>query len=139
MIWKATSLDEYSQIAEKLFSKYPDQRIFLFHGDMGAGKTTFIKQIIHYLGSEDKGSSPTFGIVNEYSGVDSVIYHFDCYRLKSEEEAESIGWFDYLDSGSFCLIEWPERVESILPEEFVLVKIQNDNGERIISAEKINH
>jgi tRNA threonylcarbamoyladenosine biosynthesis protein TsaE len=138
MQYVANDLFDYPKIVESILTKFPTERIFLLHGEMGVGKTTLTKCFLKSIGAEEEGASPTFGIVNEYKGRSNPIYHFDCYRLKSEEEALSIGWFDYIDSGNYCFIEWPERVEEILPEEFVLLKLRLDNGIRIIELEKIS-
>lgn len=136
MNWEAYKLEDYQVIANDLIQSFPNHRIFLLHGQMGAGKTTFTKRLIETLGVEEPGSSPTFGIVNEYEYPGGLAYHFDCYRFNSEEEAEGIGMYDYLDSGNYCFIEWPERIESLLPEHFVLVKINVQNGVRKITAQE---
>lgn len=129
MIWSAKSLDDYKTIASELITKYSSHRVFLLHGDMGAGKTTFTKRLISHLGVKESGSSPTFGIVNEHEYPEGKAYHFDCYRLQSEEEALGIGIIDYIDSGDYCFIEWPERIEGLLPENFILIKITVNNKE----------
>jgi len=105
------------------FSK--QNTIFIFEGEMGAGKTTFIKSICAQLGIEDLVSSPTFSIVNEYkSRMGNVVYHFDFYRIKNLNEAYDIGYEEYFYSGNICLIEWPEKIEELLPEKYVKVKIE---------------
>ena len=112
--------------------------IIAFYAPMGAGKTTFTTALCHKLGvKEDAVSSPTFSIVNEYRTADgSSIYHFDFYRISRTEEAFDIGFYDYVDSGSLCLIEWPENIEEILPEETlkVHIKVMPDES-RVISWE----
>lgn len=118
-------LDNIGQAAEQFLKETAGQTIIAFYAPMGAGKTTFTTALCHRLGvSEDAVSSPTFSIVNEYrtSGGDSI-YHFDFYRITRVEEAFDIGLYDYLDSGSLCLIEWPENIEQILPEETLKVTI----------------
>lgn len=118
-------LDNIGQAAEQFLKKTAGHTIIAFYAPMGAGKTTFTTALCHRLGvSEDAVSSPTFSIVNEYrtSGGDSI-YHFDFYRITRVEEAFDIGLYDYLDSGSLCLIEWPENIEQILPEETLKVTI----------------
>ncbi len=118
-------LDNIGQAAEKFLKETAGHTIIAFYAPMGAGKTTFTTALCHRLGvSEDAVSSPTFSIVNEYrtSGGDSI-YHFDFYRITRVEEAFDIGLYDYLDSGSLCLIEWPENIEQILPEETLKVTI----------------
>lgn len=118
-------LDNIGQAAEQFLTETAGHIIIAFYAPMGAGKTTFTTALCHRLGvSEDAVSSPTFSIVNEYrtSGGDSI-YHFDFYRITRVEEAFDIGLYDYLDSGSLCLIEWPENIEQILPEETLKVTI----------------
>ena len=117
----------------------PDERIIAFHAPMGAGKTTFTTALCQALGvREDAVSSPTFAIVNEYrSARGESIYHFDFYRIERLEEALDIGLYDYLDSGALCLIEWPENIEPLLPEETLHVQIDVDpkDGSRTLSWE----
>ena len=117
--------DELSSIAKKLLDKYGENRIFAFFGEMGVGKTTFIKVICAQLGITDEVTSPTFSIVNEYIRPDGErVYHFDFYRIKLEEEAYDLGYEDYFYGGSYCFIEWPEKVERLLPAETVRVSIE---------------
>jgi tRNA threonylcarbamoyladenosine biosynthesis protein TsaE len=106
---------------------------------MGAGKTTLIKALCHELGSTDYVTSPTFALINEYStSKGSVIYHFDFYRIKKIEEAFDLGYEDYIYSGNYCFIEWPEMIESLLPEGIVEVRIQEiEKGIRIVNAKKV--
>jgi tRNA threonylcarbamoyladenosine biosynthesis protein TsaE len=108
------TVEEIEIVVTDLLKIAENCKVWLFHGDMGSGKTTLIKAICQSLGVKSVMTSPTFSIVNEYEGKD-VIYHFDCYRLKNEEEAYDIGLEEYLDSGKLCLIEWPERIPSLLP------------------------
>jgi len=126
-------LDELDSAAQKIIQFASDKKIFLFYGDMGAGKTTLIKAICHHLGTTDNVSSPTFAIVNEYSITNSVIYHFDLYRLKYQYEAMDLGFEEYLHSGKYCFIEWPEKIPDLLPEHYVSIKIQaaDDNSRRV--------
>jgi tRNA threonylcarbamoyladenosine biosynthesis protein TsaE len=109
------TVDDLEKVVRDLIKTAEDRKVWLFYGDMGAGKTTLIKAICKELGVHSVMTSPTFSIVNEYEG-NEVIYHFDCYRLKNEEEAYDIGLEEYLDSGRLCLIEWPGRIASLLPE-----------------------
>ena len=112
--------------------------VFAFFGKMGAGKTTFIKALCEELGVTDIVNSPTFSIVNEYQSdvLNEPIYHFDFYRIKKLEEAYDMGAEDYFYSGHPCLIEWPELIEDILPEETVRVEIaEMENGQRIVRFE----
>lgn len=99
--------------------------VWLLHGEMGSGKTTLVKHLVKELGIERLVTSPTFSIVNEY-GQDgkSSVYHFDLYRIKNEAEALDLGFEEYLASGNLCLIEWPEKVKTLLPDQFFEVKIQ---------------
>ncbi|MCR5050342.1 MAG: tRNA (adenosine(37)-N6)-threonylcarbamoyltransferase complex ATPase subunit type 1 TsaE [Paludibacteraceae bacterium] len=109
-------------------------RVFAFDGQMGAGKTTFIKKLCEEMGTTDVVNSPTFAIVNVYDVVrpyPGEVYHFDCYRLKDIREAIDFGAEDYLYSGNYCFIEWPEMIESLLPEDTVYVRIvPQENGDR---------
>jgi len=129
-------LSQLKEIAAKLLQNFPAGRIFAFYGSMGAGKTTFIKVICRQLFVRDIVNSPTFAIVNEYlreSG--GSVYHFDLYRLKSWQELLDIGYEDYFYSGNFCLIEWPEKIENLLPDDTVRVKIElsAERDQRIIT------
>jgi len=106
--------------------KYSGQdRIWIFYGEMGSGKTTLIKAIAHQLNVDDNVHSPTFSIVNEYRNFnDDVFYHFDFYRIENETEAMDIGIEEYLDSGDLCFIEWPQKIPSLLPEKFLKIEIR---------------
>ena len=113
--------------AKELIAAFPSSRIFAFYGSMGAGKTTFIKVICHYLEAVDIVQSPTFAIINEYvTQQGESLYHFDFYRIKKIEEVFDIGYEDYFYSGSYCFIEWPELIEKLLPENTVKVYISGD-------------
>jgi tRNA threonylcarbamoyladenosine biosynthesis protein TsaE len=119
------SVDNLDKVAIKLLNTYPDKRIFAFYGKMGSGKTTFIKSLCKISGVTDIVNSPTFSIINEYKtdGGDSI-FHFDFYRIKKQEEVLDIGYEDYFFSGSYCFIEWPGKVENLLPENTVRVIIE---------------
>lgn len=112
-------------------------RVFAFEGQMGAGKTTFIKKVCEEMGTIDVVNSPTFAIVNVYDveqPYKGEVYHFDCYRLKDIREAMDLGAEEYLYSGNYCFIEWPEKIEALLPEDTVYVKIvPQENGDRIMT------
>lgn len=125
--------------ARQMLNCFPDDRIYAFYGAMGAGKTTFIKALCRELGSQDNITSPTFALINEYStGDGSVIYHFDFYRIKKLEEAFDLGYEDYIYSGNYCFIEWPEMIDSLLPEGIVAVRISEvENGSRLVVANKM--
>ena len=118
----------------ELLSEHEPHRVFAFDGVMGAGKTTFIKQMVKEMGSMDIVNSPTFAIVNVYDVElphKGEVYHFDCYRLKDIREAIDFGAEEYLYSGDYCFIEWPEMIEALLPDDTVWVKIiPQENGER---------
>lgn len=119
------------QAAHDFIAAMDDRTVYAFRGEMGAGKTTFIKAICTELGVEDEVNSPTFAIVNEYrSATAELIYHFDCYRIKKEEEALDMGFEDYMDSGALCFIEWPENVEELLPGDVVnvFITVNEDNS-----------
>ena len=134
---KIPSVKALKTVADKLISAFPEQRVFAFYGKMGAGKTTFIQSICKELGTNDNVTSPTFALINEYKTNDlSSIFHFDFYRIKDIEEAFDLGYEDYLYSGQYCFIEWPEKIESLLPEKFVEVHIEVDEHEnRLITAQ----
>jgi len=125
--------------ARKLLNYFPEERVFALYGGMGAGKTTFIKAICHELGSADYVTSPTFALINEYTTSDgAVIYHFDFYRIKKLEEAFDLGYEDYIYSGNYCFIEWPEMIESLLPEGIIEVRITEvEHGKRLVVAAKV--
>lgn len=114
-------------------------RVFAFDGQMGAGKTTFIKKLCDQMGSADVVNSPTFAIVNVYDVEQPYrgeVYHFDCYRLKDIREALDFGAEEYLYSGNYCFIEWPEKIEALLPEDTVYVRITPlENGDRQLVVE----
>lgn len=130
------NLDAINAAADEFIHEMGDETVYAFYGDMGAGKTTFINALCHRLGvSDDPTGSPTFAIINEYRSdtTAELIYHFDCYRLENLEEAMDIGVEDYLDSGALCLIEWPDRVEDLLPLDTVRVDIRvNEDDSRDI-------
>jgi len=137
MIIDIDSLDKINDAATKFVAQMGNNTVFAFHGEMGAGKTTFIKAICEKLGVEDQITSPTFAIVNEYrSNSGELIYHFDFYRIKDESEAFDFGYEDYFYSGSICFIEWPEKVESLLPNDIVNVTIsEKENGIRFVDID----
>lgn len=131
-------LQDIGRAAEEFLSQIGDHRILAFFAPMGAGKTTFTSALCHCLGVRDDAvSSPTFAIVNEYrTGSGEPMYHFDFYRITKIEEALDIGFFDYIDSGCLCIMEWPENIEDILPEETLRVSITvNPDLSRTISWE----
>jgi tRNA threonylcarbamoyladenosine biosynthesis protein TsaE len=129
-----SSESQLEKVAGDLLQFAGSQRIFLFYGEMGAGKTTFIKALCRRLGVSEGMSSPTFSIINEYLARDGKkIYHFDFYRIKSEQEAIDAGVEEYFDSGSYCLIEWPEKIINLLPEPGIRVEIRTEGTNRQIT------
>ncbi len=131
---KIESLDKIDEAALEFIRAMGDNTVFAFHGDMGAGKTTFIKAICENLGISDTINSPTFAIVNEYrSDSGELIYHFDFYRINKIEEVFDFGYEDYFYSGSLCFIEWPEKVDTLLPKDTVnvYVKVQEDGSREV--------
>ncbi len=121
--------------AKEFIAAMDDRTVFAFHGKMGAGKTTFIKAVCEELGVEDVINSPTFAIINEYRSEETgeLIYHFDFYRINKLSEAEDIGTEDYFFSGALCFIEWPEKIEELLPGDVVEVNItENADGTRTV-------
>lgn len=124
-----------------ILNVYPNARVYAFEGQMGAGKTTFIKQLCEQMGSTDVVNSPTFAIVNVYDverPYKGEVYHFDCYRLKDIREAMDFGAEEYLYSGNYCFIEWPALIEPLLPEDTVHVKIvPQENGDRLLTIDDL--
>lgn len=133
------NLEALPQAAHSFVELMGDYTVFAFNGEMGAGKTTFIKALCEALGVEDDiTNSPSFSIINEYrsDSTAELIYHFDCYRLENEQEAEDIGVEDYFDCGALCFIEWPERIADLLPYDTVKVSITvNDDESRMVNVE----
>ena len=132
------SLSEIDAAAEEFLRRTAGHRLIAFHASMGAGKTTFITALCRRLGvRSDAVSSPTFAIVNEYrTASGEPVYHFDFYRITKLEEALDIGLYDYLDSGARCLMEWPENIAPLLPEDTLAVSIEADpDGRRTLSWE----
>ena len=126
-------LEHISEAARKFIQHIGEHRVFAFYGKMGAGKTTFVKAVCEQLGVDDVITSPTFAIVNEYSGKTQV-YHFDFYRIKKLEEVYDMGYEDYFYSGALCFIEWPELIEDLLPDDAVRVSIaEQEDGSRLVT------
>ncbi len=131
---KIQSLDQIHEAAHRFVEAMGDNTVFAFYGKMGAGKTTFIKAVCEELGVSDVITSPTFAIVNEYrSDSGELIYHFDFYRINKIEEVFDFGYEDYFYSGSLCFIEWPEKVDTLLPKDTVnvYVKVQEDGSREV--------
>lgn len=133
MTFTVQHLNELDGVADQLLKVGQAHAVWLLDGPMGAGKTTLVKALCRRLGVINTVQSPTFSIVNEYVTADGEpIYHFDCYRLKNEAEAFDIGIEEYFDSGALCLVEWPERIVSLLPAESWTVQIRLEGETRII-------
>lgn len=130
---RLTHLNQLAEAAQKLLQLHVGKKHFAFEGEMGAGKTTFIKEICKALGSTENISSPTFSIVNQYSTARGIpIYHFDFYRLKNEQEAFDMGYEEYFNEKAYCLIEWPEKIKGLLPKDIIQVRIEVNNQVRTI-------
>ena len=132
------STDDLSSIAKQIVKDGQSNKLIAFVGELGAGKTTLIGNICHYLGVNEYLGSPTFSLVNEYELKNkSGIYHFDCFRIQSDEEMLDIGWDEYLQQEKWILIEWPEKIKNILPDHFLLVNIKVDRNKRRIDWEML--
>lgn len=132
------SLETIREAAKAFIAAMDDRTVFAFYGAMGAGKTTFIKALCEELGVEDVINSPTFAIVNEYRSetTGELIYHFDFYRINKLSEAEDIGTEDYFYSGALCFIEWPEKIDELLPGDVVNVRVaENADGSRTVEVD----
>ena len=117
------SLHQLEEVAQKILDEKPN-KVILFHGEMGVGKTTLIKQLCRNLGVTNATSSPTFSLVNEYETIaNQLVYHFDFYRLNKETEALDMGIDDYLYSGNWCFIEWAEKIPNLIPESHSVITI----------------
>lgn len=129
------SLDTIHETAKRFIEQIGERKVFAFNGNMGAGKTTFIKAICDVFGVQETVNSPTFSIVNEYETADGqIIYHFDCYRINKIQEALDLGAEEYLYSGNLCFIEWAENIAPLLPDSLVNVDIEEvESGKRKVS------
>lgn len=135
---EVNGLADLARAAKEIVDFTINDRFFIFEGDMGAGKTTLIKSICKELGVQEVVSSPTFSIVNEYEANGRTIYHFDFYRIKNLQEAFDIGYEEYFYSEHICLIEWPEKIEELLPDHYVKIVIHTlDENTRRLSISKI--
>jgi tRNA threonylcarbamoyladenosine biosynthesis protein TsaE len=118
------SIDQLEEVTQQILDQNPN-KVILFNGEMGVGKTTLIKQLCKTLGVEEATSSPTFSLVNEYQSIkNQTVYHFDFYRLNKESEALDMGIEDYLYSGNWCFIEWSEKIENLIPEQHSIITIK---------------
>lgn len=125
----AHNLEELKTVASHILTFSVSKKIFIFYGEMGAGKTTLVKELCRQLGVKEQASSPTFSIVNEYQGAYSKVYHFDFYRLKNQNEALDMGYEEYFYSDDYCFIEWPERIPDLLPEHYIRISLKVDNAQ----------
>lgn len=132
-IIEINSLDELDDVAQAVVESLEGRTVVAFDAPMGAGKTTLISRIARLLGSKDDVTSPTFAIVNQYEG-ERTIYHFDMYRIERIEEALDFGSEEYFASGDLCLVEWPEKIEPLLPEDTMVVRIEivSENARRFV-------
>jgi tRNA threonylcarbamoyladenosine biosynthesis protein TsaE len=117
------SLSELDGVAEQIIQSLEGRDVVLFRGGMGAGKTTLISRIVAQLGAQDTVTSPTFALVNQYEGTERRIYHFDFYRIDRIEEVFDFGYEEYFYSGDLCLVEWPEKIEALIPDDAMVVRI----------------
>lgn len=131
---RINSLDEINAVAKQFIELVGERRVFAMYGAMGVGKTTFVKAVCEELGVEDTITSPTFAIVNEYhTQKDKIVYHFDFYRIEDVQEAYDFGYEDYFYSKAMCFIEWPERIDSILPSDVINLNFrEEEDGTRVI-------
>jgi tRNA threonylcarbamoyladenosine biosynthesis protein TsaE len=134
--FRLDSIEAIKDLAPNFIQALKEGRHIAFYGKMGAGKTTFITGLMEFMGVEDHVSSPTFSIVNEYySAQFGKIYHFDFYRIESEEEALDIGIEEIFDEGAWCFMEWPEKIDNLLPENYVRVDITTEQDVRLINVD----
>ena len=131
------SLSELDDVAREILDALDGRNVVLFRGGMGAGKTTLISRIVALMGAEDTVTSPTFALVNQYVGDDDrLIFHFDFYRIDSIDEVFDLGYEEYFYSGELCLVEWPEKIEQLLPDDAMTVRITaGDYEQRIFEIE----
>ncbi len=131
-IYRCKTVDELEKIGQRLLEKHYNKKVFAFFGEMGVGKTSFIKILCRLLGAEESITSPTFSIVNEYkTRNNNSLYHFDMYRINADELFD-IGYEEYFFSGNYCFIEWADKIKHLLPEETVVVEMKEVDGERVV-------
>lgn len=127
------SLEQLPSVAKEIITKYSNARVFALYGAMGAGKTTLINALCNHIGTIEKANSPSYAIINEYLTHNGhEVFHFDFYRIKNIEEVFDLGYEDYFYSGNYCFIEWPEKVENLLPPGHIKIQITDKNGIRVI-------
>ena len=126
------SLSDLERVADEVIDSLDGRTVVLLRGGMGAGKTTLVSRIAARLGAEDNVTSPTFALVNQYEGAECRIYHFDFYRIDRIEEVFDLGYEEYFYSGDLCLVEWPEKIEPLIPDDAMVVRITAGDGEERI-------
>lgn len=129
MVITVTQLAELPEAADRILTAAGGHRVWLFYGEMGAGKTTLIKAICQRLGVTDVMSSPTFALVNAYTSPHGTVYHFDFYRIKSEQEAFDLGYEEYFYSGNYCFVEWPDKIPNLLPLDAIAIRLTSTGPE----------
>ena len=130
------ALSDLPRVAEEIINSLNGRTVVLLRGGMGAGKTTLVSRIAALLGAEDTVTSPTFALVNQYEGSECRIYHFDFYRIDRIEEVFDLGYEEYFYSGDLCLVEWPEKIEPLIPDDAMVVRITaGDDEQRIFEIE----
>ena len=129
-------MSDLSRVADEVIEALDGRTVVLLRGGMGAGKTTLVSRIAARLGAEDTVTSPTFALVNQYEGTECRIYHFDFYRIDRIEEVFDLGYEEYFYSGDLCLVEWPEKIEPLIPDDAMVVRITaGDDEHRIFEIE----
>jgi tRNA threonylcarbamoyladenosine biosynthesis protein TsaE len=135
--WSVKDEHQLEQIATELLTDFKNNRVFTFSGNLGSGKTTFIKYLCKALGVTGQVSSPTFSLVNEYQGLNGlIIYHFDYYRVKNVREAYDMGYEEYFYGGAYCFVEWPEMIEELVPKDSVNIYIDVKGDTRTIGIKE---
>lgn len=135
--WQVKDESDLEDIAKQLLSDFKNNRVFTFSGNLGSGKTTFIKYLCKVLGVKEHVSSPTFALVNEYEAGSGIrIFHFDFYRVKNVREAYDMGYEEYFYSGAYCFVEWPEMIEELVPEDAVNLQITVNDTVRLIEVKE---
>lgn len=130
------ALSDLPRVAEEIINSLDGRTVVLLRGGMGAGKTTLVSRIAALLGAEDTVTSPTFALVNQYEGSECRIYHFDFYRIDRIEEVFDLGYEEYFYSGDLCLVEWPEKIEPLIPDDAMVVRITvGEDEQRIFEIE----
>lgn len=140
LVFQDCRLADLPLVTRKIMDEFPGERVYAFFGDLGAGKTTMIKAFCDLLGVDDKVTSPSFAIVNEYHcSNEELVYHFDFYRIKKMEEVLDIGYEEYLYSGWYCFLEWADKISELLPESHLHISItrnEGDEGRKILAVRK---